>query len=451
MHIYTRLQGKGIDSMEERIIFFLGILISNMILVNIISNFVREHYNYAYSNKAIYYMSYSSMVILLCLLNYVQIPAFNFITCVLIAFISSVVLFTSDDKRAIIRFAETSVLIFILAFCESIGVIVVSIINPKDIESQIMYSSLTIMFSNIIVMFLYYILIKKLWMGKSNSIHYHVLNRKLLYIILINYNFINIILIVAALPLMNGGINRIILLINMAFMVIVDMCLLFYISHFGENEKLKIELKLLEQQEKIDYVFYNGQKIKYDEINKVLHDVNKHINMIEKLYLVGESKKALQYTKEINSLLNPLVADHFTDHVYLNILLNEKKKQAEYSGIRVTYCIGEIKLDFMKPIDVITLFGNLIDNAIEACIKSKCSESFVYLRIDTYNNMIIAEMRNSCMTIGIWKSKYPVSTKEKHKGIGLLNIETVISKYNGNMIIKEENNIFYCDLFWNKE
>lgn len=40
-------------------------------------------------------------------------------------------------------------------------------------------------------------------------------------------------------------------------------------------------------------------------------------------------------------------------------------------GISVTIKVDNVNLNFLAPIDITTIFGNLLDNAIEAAEKSK--------------------------------------------------------------------------------
>ena len=49
----------------------------------------------------------------------------------------------------------------------------------------------------------------------------------------------------------------------------------------------------------------------------------------------------------------------------------------------------------------------------------------------------------------MWYHGKPVSRKGKNHGIGLINVENTIKKYNGNMILKEKQGEFVCDIILN--
>ena len=51
--------------------------------------------------------------------------------------------------------------------------------------------------------------------------------------------------------------------------------------------------------------------------------------------------------------------------MYPHILLTDKAMQMEEKSISFAIDINHVDLDFIEAIDVTTIFGNLLDNAIE--------------------------------------------------------------------------------------
>ena len=62
--------------------------------------------------------------------------------------------------------------------------------------------------------------------------------------------------------------------------------------------------------------------------------------------------------------------------------------------------------------------------------------------------MIVVNIENSCNDIK-WKNGFPVSDKGKGRGLGLLNVQSSIEKYDGNMTLKQEEHKFIVGLFLN--
>ena len=116
-------------------------------------------------------------------------------------------------------------------------------------------------------------------------------------------------------------------------------------------------------------------------------------------------------------------------------------------GISVTIKVDNVNLNFIEPIDITTIFGNLLDNAIEAAEKLE-GEKYISIKIGSYHKMIAASIENNCGEVK-WKNGFPVSAKGKGGGIGLLNVQSSVKKYDGNLILKSDGNKFIAELFLN--
>jgi len=116
-------------------------------------------------------------------------------------------------------------------------------------------------------------------------------------------------------------------------------------------------------------------------------------------------------------------------------------------GISVTIKVDNVNLNFLAPIDITTIFGNLLDNAIEAAEKLE-GEKYISIKIGSYHKMIAASIENNCGEVK-WKNGFPVSAKGKGGGIGLLNVQSSIKKYDGDLTLKNDGNKFAAELFLN--
>ena len=83
-------------------------------------------------------------------------------------------------------------------------------------------------------------------------------------------------------------------------------------------------------------------------------------------------------------------------------------------------------MDFLEAIDATTIFGNLIDNAIEAQEKVT-GERYIHVSIIPYQEMVLVKIENTSLPIR-WKNGLPISDKGKNHGIGLLNVKRSIKK-----------------------
>ncbi|MFQ7659361.1 MAG: ATP-binding protein [Roseburia intestinalis] len=116
-------------------------------------------------------------------------------------------------------------------------------------------------------------------------------------------------------------------------------------------------------------------------------------------------------------------------------------------GIHSDIKIDNVDLSYIEPIDITTIFGNLLDNAIEAAANAD-GDKYIFIKISAYHKMTVVHIENSCGKVK-WKKRMPVSDKGKGRGIGLLNVKQSIDKYDGDLQLKQDGNRFVADLFLN--
>ena len=159
--------------------------------------------------------------------------------------------------------------------------------------------------------------------------------------------------------------------------------------------------------------------------------------------------KAMEYTRQIGGILKPLVPEEYSDNPMLNILLADRKQAAEGSDIRFMVKVESTGLGFIEPVDVTTLFGNLLENAMQAA--SKCSgERYIRVHIRNYNEMLSIRIENSVEKEVRIKNGRPVSTEGKGSGIGCLNVQRCVEKYGGSVLYKNGDGKFYSDVILNR-
>lgn len=371
-------------------------------------------------------------------------PILNLLVNVIwIGFVSYLFYYEEKDRR-FIQIFESEALFMVIGVAEALGVFLIDVImdiiqiTPQSTEIQ---KSIETAFSKIVLLFLYYVIFSRLW--KKSILR--TKTQYILYLIMFLYSVVNVLII----AVISNRENPLVLMVIVGCTIFANMYLLYFIKFSDERNYYKMQLEMMEQQEKIQYDNYEIQSEKYKEAISILHDVDKHMKMIEGLYQEDFKREAQNYTDQIREMLQPLVPFMYTDNPVLNCLLSDKKRVADRSGISFKIEINEVDINFMKPIDITTLFGNLIDNALEAT--KKCSgEKYIGLCIKEYNEMISIRIENNVEEPLVVKNGKIYSSSAKRNGVGLLNIQRCIEDYLGSIIYKYSNQLLVCDIVLNR-
>ena len=436
--------------MENYLMLLFGILVSCLVYSIIVFQFMEDRYKRVYDNKIYFIVMKGFVTICIVLINMLEMPILNLLGWIFVFGIIVIFFYADYEKKSAQRVFEIVVLLLVLTACETVGYLMLEFVFWKigiDNIQPAMMQCLNMTFSKLIILILYYLVITKVWRkSKQNK---STKEQNMVHVVIIVYSVVNlaVIIIVVSSEMTVTFAERLLLLVNMFCIVFADFYFLYFTKFVQENSELKLKLKLFEQQSILQYEYYASQEGKYNEAVKILHDVNKHLKMIEEIYEYNETGKAREYAKKIEKMLKPLVLKEYTNNPILNILLNDKKKNAALQNTQFDLEIGNIELNFMEPVEITTVFGNLLDNAMEACEKS--ANKKINMKLDTYNDFVFIQISNTTNGQTKWNDGRPISQKGDNHGIGLINVENIIKKYNGSMILEEKNFVFKCSIIFN--
>ncbi len=420
----------------DKIILVFCSLVSCIISVNILFQFMNERYTKVSGNKWLYKFLPTGCILLITGVNALMIPLLNMAVHVLL--FGMLTCFLYSGGKGINRIVEVEALYIVIAISESLGMLLLDFLlkaTGRIPDSPAILKSMETAFSKIAVLFLYYVVYSRLW--KKTELR--TKKQYFLYFIMFLYSIVNILMLTT----ISDRENLVILMVCVGSIIFCNMYMLYFIKFSDERNIYKLKVEMMEQQEKLQYGNYKIQMEKYTEAMRIIHDVDKYVKHMETLYRERLMEEAIVYTDQISDRLKGLLPTKFTDNPILNCLLSEKKKEAEVLGIQfeVKNFTGEV--NFMRAIDITTLFGNLIDNAMTA---AKCTEEkYVGVSVNMLNEMVSIRVDNSV------KQEIPIKNGEIwNKGIGILNIERCVETYTGSIIYSYRNGILCCDIILNR-
>lgn len=225
---------------------------------------------------------------------------------------------------------------------------------------------------------------------------------------------------------------------------LIVYCVLFliingYSTYFwydvASNQRLKHRLELMTQQNESIHQYYAELEENYSQSRKIIHDIRNHIQVLEQSQKLDQTQS---YFDDVHTMLNALGLRYYTDNRMLNIVLNHKLKG--FKDEQVECRIGGVDLGFLSDLDITTIFSNLLDNALEACEKQ--DDFFILLKGEYIHDFIIVKLQNP------YSGHYELghSTKRGHDGLGLENVRQTLKRYDGELEIESQDNMFTVTL-----
>lgn len=199
----------------------------------------------------------------------------------------------------------------------------------------------------------------------------------------------------------------------------------------GEKELLEHLIRNQENQ-------YQMAKANIEMINIKCHDMKHQI-----LRLTNQA--APETVQEMEEIINIYDSTLKTGNEILDIFLMEKKLLCEKNHIKLDCIVNGACLSFMQASDIYSLFGNALDNAIEALCKIEDTERrIIGLSVKTQMSMVIIHVENYCDQELQFDNEIPLTTKQdvNYHGFGIKSIQMVADKYSGNMSILIQDGIF---------
>lgn len=185
--------------------------------------------------------------------------------------------------------------------------------------------------------------------------------------------------------------------------------------------------------------YYEELCRKQEEKERAVHDINYHLLTLSQLLEQEEYQDCSQYLEKILGDFKNAPIKTFTGNRALDFIVNYKIDTAEKQGIKVVIDMDAVgNTASLEPSDVHIIFGNLLDNAIEACMHLKEEERWIEIKVNKVKRILFITIRNPYQEKPNMVNGVLVSGKENPDmhGIGLKSVEHCVEKYEGLFEIK---------------
>ncbi len=229
----------------------------------------------------------------------------------------------------------------------------------------------------------------------------------------------------------------------MGFIALVNVlcCIvaLLFIFEMSYKADLRRNLEIIEELRNEERNQYQISKETIDMINIKCHDMKHQIRAI-----ASQEQVKPETIENISKLISIYDSAIKTSNPVLNIILTEKSLFCNKREIKFSCIADGTTLDFMSEEDIYSVFGNIIDNAIEAVKDLPKDQRIITLKIVSHGNMVSVSEKNSYAGKITYLNGMPVTRKsnKKYHGYGLRSIKMIVEKYGGTFSLEDKDNIF---------
>lgn len=245
--------------------------------------------------------------------------------------------------------------------------------------------------------------------------------------------------------LTNFQTNIIILLsIICASMIVIAGIVWYMIARINKDNEIKTKLLLSELKANLYKQNIISSNSQIETIKLLKHDMKNNISCIDALIEEENYDEAHNICHSLTNKYTSIGTIVNTENYLLNAVLNVEIEKAKSYGIPVKLSITNDLKMFKNSSDIISLIGNILDNAISYLSKNKVKNNEINFSTGYEGSYSVIKCRNNILDSVLFNNpslKTDKKDKDNH-GKGITIINSIAHKYNGDVIIKERNKEF---------
>lgn len=355
----------------------------------------------------------------------------NLIGIIVITWLELIVIFKSDIGSRIIWFLTA---IFTIVGCEFLFSIIIYV--PAYIQKQHTVVNLSdIPWHMFTMKLLTYIILSvvKQCFGKSKKRLDSKLFMSYLCIPVTSFGMMLLIYYTSDTVMINTS-AKILYSIMFAFMLLGNIFIFRAFNRYSEEMFNSTEQKLIISRQNMDLQYYS-QKQQLDNRHKeFMHNISHHLKTIGELAREKNTDSIISVLRDLNIELENNSLTIYCNNPVINSILSEKKVIADRENIDLDiYVEPGVTFKGVSDADIITIMGNLMDNALRAAMSSQKKEITVRIYVENEGCFNVIKIQNYFAGELIRNDSGFETTKQdvEMHGIGLKSVKRTAEKYNG--------------------
>ena len=229
----------------------------------------------------------------------------------------------------------------------------------------------------------------------------------------------------------------------MFFFIEIVLAVIFYFIVEGllSSARNEARTRFLEAQESS----YLKQQHYIEETARARHDFKQTVRTLAALAADNDINAIRDYLVRYAETLPENDVQHYCKNNAVNALLNHYAQVAEENDIRISWEINLPEDICISNTDLCITIGNILDNAMTACVEAK--ERYIKLTVRMHNgsNLYIIVVNSFSGKVRQKGGRY-LSTNRNGSGIGLSSVKTIAEKNGGTARFHHEGNEFFSEV-----
>lgn len=242
---------------------------------------------------------------------------------------------------------------------------------------------------------------------------------------------------------------RTIMTLFFVFMVLGNMVLFYAFQKHTEDisESARQEVELVHKNAEIERLAQIAEM--NDSYNETVHNMTHSLKAIEQIAMEHNVESIREIVEDLTGRLVQRAVYEYSHHRMINTILSEYVAKAEKKEIKFdVYVEPGCIVKQIKDIDLVSMLGNILDNAFEATVKVNAPSVMFRMFMHEKGKMCIIKVVNNYEDDIVEKNGIVQTTKKEKgiHGIGLRSISKTAEKYKGSFTYYTEEKKFYAIL-----
>lgn len=206
-----------------------------------------------------------------------------------------------------------------------------------------------------------------------------------------------------------------------------------------QKRSLQKEVYYLRQQETLLKNYYLTLEQKNELVRQMRHDIGNYLETMKVLAANNQKEEMEETTRVLDIEYQQILKVDFCREPVINAIVNQKVELCIKQNIEHWIDISDIDLGNIEPVDWMTIFFNLFDNAIEAnAVIPDGEKRMIEVRVYRQGNVQTLVFKNRKTTVEQERKKqFKLKDERYPHGLGLKILQKTVSKYGGTISMED--------------